>query len=339
MAYSDARALAKAIHHSAADGIRHTALSEFFAQRLIARLATAFPDQWALKGGHAMVARLPDVARTTNDIDGALASTSRETAIVELEQAAKASPADPDFLDFGLVKSKPGYVEDLASLSFRVRFGGKVHGNVKLDVQVVRERRELGELVPLGRRVNPPKQGGWPDQVRVAPVPEHMAEKLVALYSVHNGRVSSRGRDVVDLALLARYAPPEPRDLESALGRALARPTAPSVSVDLPAQFVVPERFRSDFEQEPHGLSWDASMQEIAAVSMPALERHSRDSPRPGGNTAEPSSAPREGTGVGSTGESDAENASGAVYVRPHSRGGHAVPGHWRAAPHHGGDA
>lgn len=134
-------------------------MTEFFAQRLIARLATAFPDQWVLKGGHAMLARLPDVARTTRDIDGALAAPSRDTAIAELEQAAKTAPEDPDLLEFELVKSRPGHVEDLASLSFQARFGGKVHGNVKLDVQVVRDRQELGELVPLGRRVDPPEAG------------------------------------------------------------------------------------------------------------------------------------------------------------------------------------
>lgn len=78
------------------------ALSEFFAQRLIARLAIAFPDQWAPKGGHAMLARLPDLARTTREIDGALTAGSREAATVELEQAASAAPQDRDVLEFRL---------------------------------------------------------------------------------------------------------------------------------------------------------------------------------------------------------------------------------------------
>lgn len=309
-------------------------MTEFFAQRLIARLATAFPDQWVLKGGHAMLARLPDVARTTRDIDGALASTSRETAIAELEQAAKTAPEDPDFLEFELVKSRPGHVEDLASLSFQTRFGGKVHGTVKLDVQVVRDRQELGELVPLGRRVNPPKQGGWPARVRVVPVADHMAEKLVALYSVHNGRPSSRDRDVVDLALLARYAPPQPGALEPALGRALSRPTVPSVAVELPPRFVVPDRFRPAFERDAQGLSWETSMQEIAAVTEPALESHTGRGRRSsvGAGEVQPAESARD-AGIGPGEEAAAEGAPGAVYVRPHTRGGHQVPGHWRAAP------
>ncbi|ATG50119.1 hypothetical protein CFK38_00215 [Brachybacterium vulturis] len=275
MAYPTSRALASAIQQRARDGAGQTALNEFFAQRLISRLAISFPDQWALKGGQAMVARLPDVARTTRDIDGALVSTSRETAIAELDHAAKSAPADSDFLEFELVKSKPGYVDDLASLSFRVRFGGKVHGNVRLDVQVVHDRHVLGELVPLGRRVDPPKQNGWPDRVRVLPVPDHMAEKLVALYSVHAGRPSSRERDIVDLALLARYAPPPSGPLAPALRRALNRPMPPSVTVALPPRFVAPERFRRAFERESHGLSWETSMREIGAISAPALEMHS----------------------------------------------------------------
>ena len=272
MAYPTSRALANAIQEGARGGVGQSAITEFFAQRLIARIASAFPDQWVLKGGHAMLARLPDVARTTRDIDGTLTSNSRDTAIAELEQAAKTAPKDPDFLEFELVKSRPGHVEDLASLSFQVRFGGKVHGNVKLDVQVVRDRQQLGELVPLGRRVDPPKQGGWPEQVRVIPVADHMAEKLIALYSVHNGRPSSRSRDVVDLALLARFAPPAPGALELALDLALSRPTVPSVTIELPTQFTIPERFRLSFERDTPGLSWETSMREIAAVTNPALQ-------------------------------------------------------------------
>lgn len=334
MAYSTSRGLASAIQESSRNGGGHGAMAEFFAQRLIARLATTFPDQWVLKGGHAMLARLPDVARTTRDIDGALAATSRDTAIAELEQAAKSTPEDPDFLEFDLVKSRPGYVEDLASLSFQARFGGKPHGTVKLDVQVVRDREELGELVPLGRRVDPPKQGGWPERVRVIPVADHMAEKLIALYSVHDGRPSSRERDVVDLALLARYAPPEPGTLAPAIGRALRRPTVPSVRVELPPQFVVPDRFRPAFERDTHGLSWETSMQEIAAVTTPALERHHGSGARlSAGKTPARPAAPGREAAPGS-GEADAtEGAPGAVYVRPHTRGGHQVPGYWRAAP------
>lgn len=274
MAYQGAEGLASAIREIVRSGGGQGAMSEFFAQRLIARLATAFPDQWVLKGGHAMIARLPNVARMTQDIDGALAATSHETAMAELEQAAKATPGDPDFLEFELVKSRPGHVEDLVSLSFQTRFGGKVHGNVKVDVQVIRDRPGFGELVPLGRRVNPPKQGGWPDRVRVIPVADHMAEKLVALYSIHNGRPSTRARDVVDLALFARYTPPKPGDIDSALGCALSRPTALSVSIELPHRFEVPQRFRSAFERDAPGMSWETSMREVAAVVDPALEQN-----------------------------------------------------------------
>lgn len=38
-------------------------------------------------------------------------------------------PEDPGFLEFELVKSRPGHVEDLTSLSFQARFGGKCTGS------------------------------------------------------------------------------------------------------------------------------------------------------------------------------------------------------------------
>lgn len=331
MAYQNPRGLMSAVQEHARAREVPNALEEFFAQRLIARLAVAFPDRWALKGGHAMVARLPEVARVTKDVDCALVATSREEAVAELELAARLEPADRDFLEFELVKVRSGHVEDLAFLSFRVRLGGKVHGTVSLDAVVVRDRRLLGELVPLGRRVDPPKQGGWPEQVRVTPVADHMAEKLVALYSVHRGRPSSRERDIIDLALLARYAPPAEGTLAPALGRALERPTPPSVSVELPEQFVVPERFRPAFEREHHGLSWEASMEEVSAVTAPALNEYGgvHRSRTSGGEVP----APRPLRAEGSISEEAGEASTGEVYVRPHTRGGHHVPGHWRSGP------
>ena len=337
MAYATPRGLQSAVQDRARQGAGASALQEFFAQRLIARLAVAFPDRWALKGGHAMIARLPDVARTTRDIDVALAATSRETAIEELEHAARSAPEDPDFLEFELIKARNGHVADLASLSFRVRFGGKDHGNVKLDALVVRERAALGELVPLGRRVDPPKQGGWPQHVRVVPVADHMAEKLVALYSTHDGRPSSRDRDVVDLALLAHYAPPAEGMLAPALDRAMSRPTVESVRVELPRRFVAPERFRPAFERDAGGLSWETSMAEISAVATPALEHRARLSGA--STTSTPETDVHSGGRENGGGEGAGEGEGGEVYVRPHVRGGRSVPGHWRAAPGHGQDA
>jgi hypothetical protein len=333
MAYPNARALASAIQGQARAGAGQTALTEFFAQRLIVRLAGAFPDQWALKGGHAMLARLPDVARTTRDVDCALSSTSRDAAIEELEHAASNESADPDFLSFELVKAKPGAVEDLASLSFRVRFGGKTHGTVKLDVQVVRDARDLGELVPLGRRVDPAKQGGWPGEISVIPVPDHMAEKLVALYSVHDGHPSSRARDVVDLALLARYSPPQQGALAPALERALARPTVPSVRVELPERFSAPERFRARFEQTVPELDWDTSVAEITEIAQPALAQRAGEG---GGREAPSGAAAADGASPAPAADGTVDEGAGSggeVYVRPHSRGGRQVPGHWRSAP------
>lgn len=279
MAYANAKGLESAIRSRSQATGQSTALTEFFAERLIARLATALPDRWTLKGGYAVVTRLPDVARTTHDVDCALHSTSRDHAIDELEQAAAGRPTDEDFLEFRLRKAKPGYVDDLASLTFDVRMAGKLHGVVKLDVQVVRDARTLGELVPLRRRVDPPKQGGWPEKIAVIPVADHVAEKLVALYSVHHGIPSTRDRDLVDLGLFATYAPPRPGAVGPALDLVLARPLPPSVSVELPDHFVVPERFRAGFDAYGHGLEWNAAMEKIDAITSPGLAAQAAGTP------------------------------------------------------------
>ncbi len=107
----------------------------------------------------------------------------------------------------------------------------------------------------------------------MVPVPDHMAEKLVALYSFHGDRPSSRERDVVDLALLAHYAPPTSDLLGPAQDRAMSRPTVDNVRVELPPRFVIPERSRPAFERDAGGLSWETSMEEISAVTTHALER------------------------------------------------------------------
>lgn len=66
-------------------------------ERLLARLASAAPDQWLLKGGFALELRLGEGARTTKDVDIDWREPEREAAEALLTAAATDLA---DFFDF-----------------------------------------------------------------------------------------------------------------------------------------------------------------------------------------------------------------------------------------------
>ena len=68
-------------------------LRQFAYDRLLARVFTADPDRWVLKGAAAMLARLPDSARHSKDID----LCSRQGNLTDAENALREATA----LDLG----------------------------------------------------------------------------------------------------------------------------------------------------------------------------------------------------------------------------------------------
>lgn len=171
--------------------------------RLLARLLRVAPDQWALKGGFALQLRMADRARTTRDVDlawqiheGELLDRLIEATIEELG----------DFFSFQVERTTADPDRMGGAHRFRVEasLAGRLFETFLLDVG---ERDGLTVTQP--EALTTPDLLGFagiePVTVPVIPLTRQVAEKLHAYTRRYEGdRVSSRPKDLVDLALIAQ---------------------------------------------------------------------------------------------------------------------------------------
>ncbi len=119
----------------ALDRLRRRVLLE----RIVARLQSAEPGRWVLKGGMALEVRLGDDARLTKDVDMGLRGSVADVAELH-ERLVDALTTDLDGDGFELAARRPTALgEDGAGLpTWRVRIeaslGGKPFGGIQLDV-------------------------------------------------------------------------------------------------------------------------------------------------------------------------------------------------------------
>lgn len=182
-------------------------IREFDFSRLLARVFTGDrAGRWVLKGGQAMLVRVPD-PRTTKDIDLLhRRDPSDLDAAVDDLRAALASELD-DFYRFEIVK-----VEEIQAniaqtgvqcrrVTVSVRCGAKPLSSIQIDVAAD------------SCMTDAPVNGSFPavvvpsvraPHVALYPVVDHIADKICATHAVYaRGRPSSRERDMVDLVLFA----------------------------------------------------------------------------------------------------------------------------------------
>jgi hypothetical protein len=172
---------------------------QFAYDRLLARLFHADAQEWILKGGVSMIARL-DSARHTADVDLVAAANSTTTALDALRAAAGRDLGD--FFGFrfeqprALVQGVPGVrIATEAWLGPRLfeRFGVDLVTGVVITGQL----EEAEPLLPLSI------PGLVRPRYRLYPLVDSIADKVMAMVETHQGRPSSRFRDLVDLVLIA----------------------------------------------------------------------------------------------------------------------------------------
>ena len=235
-------------------------LNSYYLQRLIARIFLADPTGWVLKGGQALLVRLPD-ARTTRDIDLYRRDTPDiDTAAQQLIDAAAYDAGD--FLTYTYVDRKD-LIEGgrVARLVFQVSLGRrKVH---RASVDVVVDARPLGS--PNTEPLESPIPIDWPTtwpNVTLYPLEDHAADKIIAMYERHpGGKPSSRHRDLVDLVLIALTQQVNGAELQASLAAEVTHRKARGVDVTLPPQFQLPDP------------QWEPGYAEHAA-NLPALGEH-----------------------------------------------------------------
>lgn len=188
-------------------------------ERIVARLESAEPRRWVLKGGMALEVRLQDNARLSKDIDLGLRDDIGDADELH-ERLIEALMADPDGDGFVLTARRPARLREDGGghVTWRVkvaaRLAGKPFGGVQLDVSP-----RVHELGDTDRVVLPNSLdfAGIPTPVaEIVDVHRHAAEKLHAMLRDFGDRENSRVRDLVDLVILIEHGMLDPATVAAA---------------------------------------------------------------------------------------------------------------------------
>ena len=172
---------------------------QFAYDRLLARLFATDSPEWILKGGVSMIARL-GAARHTADVDLVAKADSVDVAVEGLRLAAGRDLGD--FFTFrfdgarALLQGLPGLrIPTEAWLGPRLfeRFGV----DLVTGVVITGRPEEAEPLLPLTI------PGLARPRYRLYPLVDSVADKVMAIEEPHQGRPSTRFRDLVDLVLIA----------------------------------------------------------------------------------------------------------------------------------------
>jgi len=246
---------------------------EFLYQRFLARVFDGVP-LWVLKGGIGLLTRLPG-ARHSRDID--LLHLTADPAIAHDELRVIGRRNLGDHLRFEIVRPVALSVPDALRLKTEVYIGAAKWES--FDIDVTCERHFVAKL----ERVEPTpilQMAGVPELpiFQLYPLVDQIADKVAAMYETHGatGVVSSRYRDLVDLALLVRA---ERMDASLLLAALRAREKTTRNPLTLPTAMHAPgqgwvdgyraEARRSSLPVELHEL--DAALACVGACLNPVL--------------------------------------------------------------------
>jgi hypothetical protein len=186
---------------TALDRLRRRVLFE----RIVARLQTAEPGLWVLKGGMALEVRLRDAARLTKDIDVGLRDIVPAAGDLR-ERLIDALSDDPFDDGFVLAVGEPVALREDAGghLTWRApvsaSLAGKPFGGIKLDVSPRAHELRATDRLSLPNSLD---FAGIPSiEVEIIDVHRHAAEKFHAMTRDFGARENSRVRDLLDLVIL-----------------------------------------------------------------------------------------------------------------------------------------
>ncbi len=230
-------------HYSVAERQR-----QFAYGRLLARVFTDEPERWVLKGGAALLARLPD-ARHSRDVDLWGGGEDLDAAERALERSASLDLGDHMSFRVGVWRRGDLNGQPLARTMVICRLGRREFARFGVDLVV-------GGLPPLEpEQVVPPRPvdvPGLPEVPwRLYPIAAQVADKVAGIHKRHDGRPSSRYRDLVDLAEIALSQRVAGADLHLAIHSELPRQRVP-----VPGELAVPDpdRWAAGYAQQARRL-------------------------------------------------------------------------------------
>lgn len=204
MTYKSPAALEMAVKEAAKASPQDTgrAISGFYFHRLLCRVFAGGDNSFVLKGGQSVLARTLD-ARTTRDIDLLSMRTSLDEALSDLRLLAQRDLGD--FISYEFAGAEPIKTEDEYRSGLSVKFvpmvGPKRMQAISIDLVVDEVPLEGAELIEPADRLD--IKGLESCSYLVYPVEAALADKLCALVERHNGRPSSRVKDLVDIVIYA----------------------------------------------------------------------------------------------------------------------------------------
>lgn len=221
---------------------------EYF-HRFLCRIFSETPtDAWLLKGGTALLARVPS-ARATSDVDLFNQRHSLAAALTELRRLAALDLGD--FFRFEYVShtdslggKQQAYTEGIR-VSFDVYLGVNKKDRLNVDLVVKAVTTETPETIIPSNVLTLPKLPQC--KYRLYPLVDQMADKVCATLSVYNGYPSTRVKDLVDLVLLTLTQTIDGGRIEVAITREAA-----SRGLPFPETFTAPP-------------DWDASYRKLAS--------------------------------------------------------------------------
>ncbi len=221
---------------------------EFLFQRFLARVFRIETSPWVLKGGTAMVMRMPG-ARYSQDVDLLRATDHLDVvwAIADLRAAVDVDLGD----HLRFVIDDP--IRDVdGQTTARIRASGYTGATLfdRFTVDLSTRPQLIGDIDVI--RPDPvievPGMAAMPG-ISVYPLPDQVADKICAMYDVYGaaGGPSTRYRDLVDLVLITSREP-----LDGRLARLALRSEEARRGIVIPDPLRVP------------GPQWAAGYRKIA---------------------------------------------------------------------------
>ncbi|WP_270264339.1 nucleotidyl transferase AbiEii/AbiGii toxin family protein [Kocuria marina] len=180
---------------------------EYFNRFLSRVFSERQSSRWVLKGGTAMLARIPDT-RATLDIDLLANSSDLEEAEKDLARLAAVDLGDHfRFVHDRSRRIAAGEAQDYTDglrVTFIVYIGPQRQADLSVDL--VTGTRAVGpiETIIPANRLDLPRLHSSP--YRLYPIAHQLADKVCAVMMTYNGVPSTREKDLVDLAVAATSA-------------------------------------------------------------------------------------------------------------------------------------
>jgi hypothetical protein len=207
---------------------------QFAYSRLLTRVFMHAPNDWVVKGAAGLLARIPDRARHSIDVDLYFAGES-DAGLGALREAAEVDLGDYFTFDVDRGAALTGAAAG-GQINVTVYVGDKEFERFRIDIVVTHTMTSEPEAVPP---IDPVKVPGLVSAAvyRVHPIPDQTADKHAAMMAKYAGRPSTRYRDLVDLVLITLTQTVDSDALHTALeSEHRRRGTDLSIPLSLPSE-------------------------------------------------------------------------------------------------------